>query len=214
MCNALSQEIVYDHFPRQKQLTSRVYNRWSLVWDFARYTNHSIYKTALELLEHQHRKVVDVGCGSGLMSAKLAASGRRVVGVDISPVMIERARRRNEPGIAFVHGDAEKLPAADGEFDAVVNLISFHHYPDPLRAAAEFRRVLRPGGRLVLVAFDRSSLYIRSAQWMNRWLKPIAGMSWQKTSDEIKALLQEAGFSKIEARPVRYWIKTFALVAE
>jgi hypothetical protein len=39
-------------------------------------------------------------------------------------------------------------------------------------------------------------------------------MSWQKTSDEIKALLQKAGFSKIEARPVRYWIKTFALVAE
>src|SRR5262249_30113262 len=45
-------------------------------------------------------------------------------------------------------------------FDAVVNLLSFHHYPNPSRAAAEFRRVLRPGGRLVVIAFDRTSRYI------------------------------------------------------
>jgi ubiquinone/menaquinone biosynthesis C-methylase UbiE len=198
----------------QKQLTSRAYDRWSHVWDFARHTNRSIYATALALLDSRHLKVLDVGCGTGLMSAKLAGSGRRVVGVDISRAMIDRAQRRNYSGAIFRRGDAEELPGANGEFDAVVNLISFHHYPNPARAAAEFRRVLRPGGRLVLVAFDRNSRYIALAQRTNRWTKGVAGKSWQKTSAEVSALLRGAGFTKIEARPVRYWIKTFAILAE
>jgi ubiquinone/menaquinone biosynthesis C-methylase UbiE len=198
----------------QKLLTSRAYDRWADIWDLARYTNRSIYATALGLLDVQHQRVLDVGCGTGLMSAKLAANGRQVVGVDISTAMIERAQCRSGPGMKFVLGDAEKLPGKPGEFDAVVNLISFHHYPNPARAAAEFRRVLRPGGRLVLVAFDRSSRYIRLTQRTNAWLKIIAGTTWQKTSAEVAALLRGAGFTRIEITPVRYWIKTFAIVAE
>jgi ubiquinone/menaquinone biosynthesis C-methylase UbiE len=94
------------------------------------------------------------------------------------------------------------------------NLISFHHYPDPQRAVAEFRRVLRRGGRLVLIAFDRRSRYIALAQWMNAWTKRVAGRSWQKTPAEVCALLSAAGFTRIEVRPVPYWIRTFAIVAE
>lgn len=198
----------------QKRITSRAYDRWSHVWNLARYTNRSIYTTVLALLDNRHQSVLDAGCGTGLMSARLAASGRQVVGVDISAAMIGKAQRRNLSRATFRHGDAEKLPAADGEFDAVVNLISFHHYPKPARAAAEFRRVLRPGGRLVLVAFDRNSRYIALAQCTNHWMRRIAGMSWQKTSAEVTSLLREAGFTRIEAKPVRYWIKTFAILAE
>lgn len=197
-----------------KKLTSNAYDRWSRVWNFARYTNGTIYDASLRLLDHRHQKVLDVGCGTGLMCAKLAARGCQVHGVDLSTAMIERAQRCNDPRITFIQGDAEELPAGDHSFDAVVNLISFHHYPNPARAAAEFRRVLRSGGRLVLVAFDRSSRYITIAQTLNRWIKSIAGNSWQKTSAEIVTLLRDAGFTKIDVTPVRYWIKTFAIVAE
>ena len=148
------------------------------------------------------------------MSARLAARGCQVLGVDISAAMLRRARRRNAPGIEFLHGDAEKLPAEDASFDAVVNLLSFHHYPNPSRAAAEFRRVLRPGGRLVLVAFDRNSRYINLTQKTNCLTKRIAGQSWQKTSSELAGLLRHAGFARIEIKPVPYWIKTFAILAE
>ncbi len=203
-----------DRLNGHKQLTSRAYDRWSRVWDFARYTNGGIYDASLKLLGQGHKNVLDVGCGTGLMSAKLAASGRQVLGLDISIEMVERAERRNDPKITFIHGDAEKLPSDNHSFDAVVNLISFHHYPNPSRAVAEFRRVLRPGGRLVLVAFDRNSLYTTLAQKMNRWTKGIAGSSWQKTSGEIILLLRAAGFTNIEVKPLRYWIKTFAIVAE
>src|SRR5262249_43438271 len=110
--------------------------------------------------------------------------------------------------------DAERLPFPDRSFDAVINLISFHHYPNPANAAAEFRRVLRPGGRLVLVAFDRRSPYITLAQKTNWWTRPIAGRSWQKTSEEVAILLRRAGFLRVEVKPVRYWIRTFAILAE
>jgi ubiquinone/menaquinone biosynthesis C-methylase UbiE len=211
---AWNQKCRPDNVERHKRRTSCAYNRWSLVWNLARYTNGAIYKTTLSLLDHRHEKVLDVGCGTGLMSAKLAATGRRVVGVDISAAMVKRARMRNDGRMEFSLGDAERLPFPEHSFGAVVNLISFHHYPDPLRAACEFRRVLRPGGRLVLIAFDRRSPYITLAQKTNWWTRPVAGRSWQKTSGEVAALLRTAGFSRIEINPVRYWIRTFAILAE
>jgi ubiquinone/menaquinone biosynthesis C-methylase UbiE len=198
----------------EKRLTAAAYDRWSHVWNLARYTNQAIYRTALELLDARHHTVLDVGCGTGLMSAKLARIDRRVVAVDLSAAMIARARRRYGHAVDFIEADAEDLPFDDGTFDAVVNLISFHHYPDPRRAVSEFRRVLRRDGRLVLIAFDRRSRYIELAQRMNAWTKRIAGRSWQKTAAEICTLLSGAGFTRIEVRPVPYWIRTFAIIAE
>jgi hypothetical protein len=52
------------------------------------------------------------------------------------------------------------------------------------------------------------------AQWTKRWIKSVADASWQKTSAEVAALLRDAGFTRIEARSVCYWIKTFAILAE
>jgi ubiquinone/menaquinone biosynthesis C-methylase UbiE len=198
----------------EKRLTAAAYDRWSHVWNLARYTNQAIYRTALELLDARHHTVLDVGCGTGLMTAKLARSGRRVAAVDLSAAMIARARCRYGLAADFIEADAEDLPFDDDAFDAVVNLISFHHYPDPQRAVAEFRRVLRRDGRLVLIAFDRGSRYIALAQRMNAWTKRVAGRSWQKTPAEICTLLSAAGFRRIEVRPVPYWIRTFAIVAE
>jgi ubiquinone/menaquinone biosynthesis C-methylase UbiE len=198
----------------EKRLTAAAYDCWSHVWNLARYTNDAIYGTALQLVHPRHRTVLDVGCGTGLMSAKLSSASRLVVAVDLSALMIARAWRQYGHAVEFIQADAEDLPFDDDAFDALINLISFHHYPDPRRAVAEFRRVLRPDGRLVLIAFDRGSLYIKLAQMMNGWTKRIAGRSWQKTADEICALLSGAGFTRMEVMPVRYWIRTFAIVAE
>jgi SAM-dependent methyltransferase len=67
--------------------------------------------------------------------------------VDISPRAVEFCRRHHHvPGLSFVHGDAERLPAEDGRFDVVVNLESSHGYGSLPRFFGEVRRVLRPGG--------------------------------------------------------------------
>jgi ubiquinone/menaquinone biosynthesis C-methylase UbiE len=198
----------------QKQRTSIAYDRWSHVWDFARYTNYSIYRAALASLDCRHQRIVDVGCGTGLMSAKLAATGRRVLGVDLSTSMIAQARVRTNARVNFLRADAENLPLEDAGFDAVVNLISFHHYPNPDKAIAEFRRVLRPGGRLVLIGFDLDSHFIQFAQRVNRWTRNVAGDAWQKHGEEVAALVRNSGFASVELKPVRYWFKTFLVVAD
>jgi ubiquinone/menaquinone biosynthesis C-methylase UbiE len=198
----------------QKQRTSIAYDRWSHVWHLARYTNYSIYRTALASLDVRHQRIVDVGCGTGLMSARLAATGRYVLGVDLSTSMIAQARVRTNARLDFLHADAENLPLEDAGYDAVVNLISFHHYPNPDKAIAEFRRVLRPGGRLVLIGFDLDSHFIRLAQRVNRWTRKIAGDAWQKHGEEVAALVRNSGFTSVELKPVRYWFKTFLIVAD
>ena len=202
------------YFESQKRRTAVAYDGWSRIWNLASYTNRAIYDRALAALDDRHQRVLDVGCGTGIMSAKLAASGRDTLGVDLSPAMIHRARRKRTANLDFIIGDAEHLPVADGEFDAVVNLISLHHYPNANRALSEFHRVLRPGGRLVLVIFDRNSHYIKLTQRINRWTKPIAGRTWQKTAAEALALVKDAGLRHVVSEPVDYWIKTQAIVAD
>jgi ubiquinone/menaquinone biosynthesis C-methylase UbiE len=216
MCKAATFEELQNplYVERQKRLTAGAYNWWSRVWDLARFTNGAIYDAALDSLEPTHQRALDVGCGTGILSARLAATGRHVLGVDLSPAMIRQARRKQTANLDFAIGDAERLPVAGQSFDAVVSLISFHHYPHPDRALAEFHRALRPGGRLVLVIFDRNSRYIELAQRVNRWTKPIAGRTWQKTADEALELVRAAGFGHIETIPVPYWIKTLAIVAD
>lgn len=97
--------------------------------------------------------VGDVGCGPGHIAAHLQRLGLRPVGVDLSPQMIELARRRS-PGIDFMVGSMLSLPADDHSWDGMVAFYSIIHLePAELPVAcAEFRRVLRPGGPL-LVAF-------------------------------------------------------------
>jgi len=92
-------------------------------------------------------KLLDVACGSGLIAAAAAAAGAHAEGVDFSPDMVDAATERF-PQLAFRQADAEALPFADDTFDAVAIGFGVHHFPFPVRALAEARRVLRVGGRL------------------------------------------------------------------
>jgi ubiquinone/menaquinone biosynthesis C-methylase UbiE len=92
---------------------------------------------------------LDAACGTGRYAAHLAARGHRVVGVDGSPEMLARARTR-VPGAAFARGDLHRLPLADGAVDAVVCALALVHVPSLGSVLAEFARVLRPGGSLVI----------------------------------------------------------------
>ena len=89
-------------------------------------------------------RVLDVGCGTGLVSKELLRRGCRVVGLDVSDKMLVRARDR-APEASFVHGRAEELPLANDSFDAAVSAQSFHWF-DQGRAFFELSRVVRPGG--------------------------------------------------------------------
>lgn len=99
-------------------------------------------------------RVLDVGCGPGNISGRLAALHALPCGVDLSKEMVDVAQEMN-PGIEFRSADAESLPFADAEFDAVVGNFMLLHAARPEIVAKELVRVLRPGGGLALTVWDR-----------------------------------------------------------
>lgn len=105
-----------------------------------------------EVVKEPFFDLLDAGCGTGAMLGmfKQDHPDKNYTGVDLSEKMIETARSKHMEGIRFVAGDCEDLPFPDGSFDVVTCSMSFHHYPNPEKFFISLKRVLRPGGRLVL----------------------------------------------------------------
>lgn len=106
--------------------------------------------------------VVDLGCGTGELLARLAPVVGRVIGVDQEGAMLEAARRRlaDAPAVDLVEADLAALPLDDACADAALCVLVLHHIPDPAAALAEARRVVRPGGPVVvldMIAHDREA---------------------------------------------------------
>jgi ubiquinone/menaquinone biosynthesis C-methylase UbiE len=108
--------------------------------------------------------VLDIGCGTGTLaiaSKRIVGQKGHVCGVDASPEMVERAgKKASKAGmeVDFKNALVESLPFRNGEFDLVLSTLMLHHLPGKLRSqcAAEVRRVLKPGGRLLAVDFGTS----------------------------------------------------------
>jgi ubiquinone/menaquinone biosynthesis C-methylase UbiE len=105
--------------------------------------------------------VVDVGCGAGRAVAELAEHGARAIGVDPDPTMLATARSRF-PGIDVRAADAAELPLDDGRAHGYRADKVYHMLPEPAAALAEARRVLAPGGRIVLLGQDWDTIVIDS----------------------------------------------------
>jgi ubiquinone/menaquinone biosynthesis C-methylase UbiE len=114
-------------------------------------------------------RVLDVATGPGYAAAVAAERGARVVGVDVAEGMLELARRLH-PGLDFRPGSAEELPFPDWSFDAVVGNFVMLHLGRPEQAAAEFARVLVPGGRVALTVWDVPS----AARFLGVFLDAVA----------------------------------------
>lgn len=98
-------------------------------------------------------RIVDLAAGTGTSSVPLAAAGALVIPCDFSLGMLAVGRER-QPGLPFVAGDALRLPFADRSLDAITISFGLRNTADPLAALEEMRRVVRPGGRLVVCEFS------------------------------------------------------------
>jgi ubiquinone/menaquinone biosynthesis C-methylase UbiE len=97
---------------------------------------------------------LDVACGPGLLACAFARVVRHSVGIDLTPAMLEQARKtQGELGLhnlTWHQGDVNSLPFPDAHFSIVSSRFAFHHLEDPLAALREMRRVCKPGGRVVV----------------------------------------------------------------
>lgn len=127
---------------------------WSALEDML--PEPSKYLRRLEGCLSGPQRLVEIGCGGGRLLGELSGMADRTIGVDHSEQMLREARKRiNEQGskgaVELRLGDAEHLPIADGWADGVVAHMVLHHVADPTQVLREARRVMAPGGRLVLV---------------------------------------------------------------
>ena len=99
--------------------------------------------------------ILDLACGPGVVTAAIAGAAAGVVAIDATPAMLEKAAARcraaGHDNVEFREGDVESLPFGDASFDAAVTRLAIHHFRRPAAVLAEVFRVLRPGGRLVVV---------------------------------------------------------------
>jgi SAM-dependent methyltransferase len=114
-----------------------------------RYRERCLAKTGVRFRGDE--RLLDVGCGDGGVARLLRERVGEVVAVDVEP----SAAWRDEPGLSFSVADGEKLPFADAGFDVVHSKDSLHHMDDPRAALAEYARVLRPGGTLLVIEGNR-----------------------------------------------------------
>jgi SAM-dependent methyltransferase len=158
-------------------------------------------------------RVLDVGSGPGHVVARAAERDAAAVGIDIAEAMLSLARRLH-PQLDFRHGDAEALPFADESFDAVVGNFVMLHLGRPERAAAEFARVLVPGGRLALTVWDLPE----RARFLGVFLEAVGAAGASQPADipvgppffrfseegEFARLLRDQGIVDLDVRTVSF----------
>lgn len=139
--------------------------------------------------------VLDVACGPGLLACAFARVVRHVVGVDITPAMLEQARKTQaEQGLENVtwqSGDVFSLPYPDEHFSIVTSRFVFHHLPDPLAALKEMKRVCKQGGRVVVADMSPVPEKADALNAMERLRDPSHARAMPL--EELKSLFADAG---------------------
>ena len=166
------------------------------------------YPDILEELETEpFSDLLDAGCGPAPMISLLAEKypKRHYTGLDLTPAMIEQAKKKQIPNATFVVGDCENFPFEDNSFDAIICSNSFHHYPNPQAFFDSVKRCLRPGGRLILRDVTTDNRLVR--WFMDKIELPLANLCGHgdvrtATRETVMSCCQKAGLTveKFEKR--------------
>ncbi|MGH9368294.1 MAG: bifunctional demethylmenaquinone methyltransferase/2-methoxy-6-polyprenyl-1,4-benzoquinol methylase UbiE [Thermoanaerobaculia bacterium] len=207
--------------PRVREMFSRLAPRYDLVNDLMSFGLHRRWKqeTVRLALEGARRpaRVLDLCCGSGdlcFLAERLGAA--QVTGADFTLPMLAVASRRKLVAASrtgFVQADALVLPFPDGAFDAVTVAYGLRNIADPVAALAEMRRVLSPGGRLVILDFGKPENAVASALYAGYLRAAMPAIGWLFHGDPdtyryipeslerypaqrgVQQLMREAGFA-------------------
>jgi ubiquinone/menaquinone biosynthesis C-methylase UbiE len=198
----------YDKHQAAREFTqwSNSYDRSILQWLLFGPSHRVLIQRIREVAGNQELKMLDVGCGTGMFASRVRAALPRVdvCGVDLVPAMLRKgtSRWRLDPGhVLPVLGDSERLPFASRTFDIVTCANSFHHYPHQDRAIAEMRRVLRFGGRLMIIDGYRDSPW----GWFiyDVCVAGVEGDVHHASAERFRNLMSDAGLQAVAQRVFR-----------
>jgi SAM-dependent methyltransferase len=148
-------------------------------------------------------EIADLGCGEGYLTIEASRFAKRVIAIDRSEAVLDKARqtakRRRVTNVDWTRGEIEKLPLDDESVDVALLSQALHHAADPNVALAEAVRILRPGGRVLLLELRRHD---------EAWVRERLGDRWLGfEDDELRGMLEKTGLSGVKitvgARRVR-----------
>ena len=186
--------------PQQDAAVPRQYDAWAQVYDlfWARYVNQTLPVLQRAVCVQPGERALDLACGTGELARRILEKEPRakLVGVDLAPGMVERARAKlnDQSGVQIEQADVHDLPFADASFDAVVCANTFHYFTHPSQVLQEARRVLRPGGRLVLLDWCRDFWTCRTMDVVLRRIDPAYQTCY--TLGEMRHLIATTSFQR------------------
>ena len=186
---APAKDAVVEEYSR---LAAHYDRRWSL------YVNATIRETLRRIEAEPEDVVLDVGCGTGALLHAIARTfpGACLTGVDLSTDMLAVARTKVDPKVTLRQGRAENLPFADEAFDVVVSSSVLHYLRAPDAALREMRRVLKPGGRVVICDWCDDYLACRLCDRILRMVNRAHHKTYGRS--ECISMLQLAGFEEVD----------------
>lgn len=210
-----------------KRLAKAEFEAWARTYDRS-LLNHFLFEPSYQMLieeiaDWQHHRgrtfdILDIGCGTGTFLGLLGRSTLKVgraVGLDYAMEMCQQAGRKTlqlsrRLPIAFVHADSERLPFADGSFDIVTCTNSFHHYPHQQDVVCQMRRILRPGGRLMIIDGFRDNVigWVAFDVIITAIEKSVFHAPWTT----MRRYFQKAGFRDIYHRKFNFLLPAFVTV--
>jgi len=179
---------------RQDSSVATQYDAWAQVYDvfWGRYMNQTLPVAQRAAAVVAGDNVLDLACGTGELLQRIMedAPEAGLTGVDLAPNMVDRARHKlaERSEVQIQQADAHDLPFADESFDVVVCANTFHYFTHPEQVLREARRVLRPGGRLVLLDWCRDFWTCRVMDAVLRWVDPAYQTCY--TLGEMRALVE------------------------
>ena len=184
------------------------YRRWAPVYDhtFGRVSTES-RRHAVEVINTRHGRVLEVGVGTGLALADYERH-LQVVGIDLSPEVLDRARERvEEEGLNHVTGlhemDAGDLKFPDNSFDTVAAMFVMTVVPEPERVMRELARVTKPGGEVILVNHFSQIEGVRG--WVERRMAPFADLIGWRSVFDLSRVMVCNDLDLAERRALRPW---------
>ena len=165
--------------------------------------HYGFFRVAVERLQLQPEDIfLEIGCGGGALLDMVLQTVQQACGIDHSPDMVELARQKNgkalsEGRVEVMQGDAEALPWAENHFTCAAGVEVLYFIEDPRRVSEELCRVLKPGGRLVLVTGARPKSALANLAY-GIWLKYMRF----HPNDELASVLRQAGFQTVQVERI------------
>lgn len=193
------------------QQNREFFDRWAAKYDQFRISPWFQYTQRLSIEQFNltpESRALDVGCGTGFAVVYMvdALGISKGCGIDIAPVMIDKACQKVpdhlRDRIEFRQASSDQVPYPNGSFDHVLCTNSFHHYPDPIKALGEMRRVLRPGGELVIFE-NAPDLSIYTWAWDCYLRIREKGHIRYYPSKELGQIIRDGGFEWVDLRVLK-----------